>query len=63
MRAYRKKTTGEIEQTTVVEIGGNYYTKLGAPLSPTGYNENLMGWPDDEAEIFQTDLGDIFLIP
>ena len=65
MRAYyRNKDNGNtIELTTIACCDGEYYSKLGAPLLRTGRNERLLGWPDAQAYVYETALGDEFLIP
>ena len=65
MRAYYKNEDngGTLEMTTVAVVGNEIFSKVGAPLSATGEKVDLVGWPDTKADVYKTQLGDVFYIP
>lgn len=63
MRGYCKTESGTLEIVTLAVIDGQVYTPAGTPLTPTGEQVTLMGWPDTAAAVYATELGDEFLVP
>lgn len=63
MRAYARSSSGSLEIVHLAKLDGQVYTPAGVPLTPTGEQATLMGWPDTAAAVYATELGDEFLVP
>lgn len=62
-RMYLVDEGGSLEMVDRVVIGGVPVTQAGYPMERTERTRELVGWPDKHVREWETDSGNVYLVP